>query len=288
MDTTTLTKTEILAGLRSFGVLQGAGVMVHSSLRSFGQVEGGAAAVVAALMEAVSPAGTLMLPSFNHDTVFHEDGPGYYDPTQTLTTNGAIPDYFWRQPGVFRSLNPTHAFAAWGKNAERYTRGHHRTLTMGPQSPLGLLAADGGYGLLLGVDYHSNTFHHVVEMSTGAPCLGQRTEAYPVRLAGGRMVLGRTWSWRDGGCPYTDSASYAEEMRERGLEQVLSIGACRATLFRLQDCYTVIAEILANGKNGFPPCSGCEVRPRVVDETVESDWDAERGVLKPGSLAWEY
>ena len=40
-------------------MLQGAGVMVHSSLRSFGQVEGGAAAVVAALRENGNNANTL-------------------------------------------------------------------------------------------------------------------------------------------------------------------------------------------------------------------------------------
>ncbi|MBN2149070.1 MAG: AAC(3) family N-acetyltransferase [Anaerolineales bacterium] len=262
--------------------------MVHSSLSSFGDVEGGAAAVVAALMEAVTPSGTLMMPSFNHDTVFHEGGPGYYDPTQTHTINGAIPDCFWRLPGVHRSLDPTHAIAAWGRDAERYTRFHHRTLTMGPQSPLGLLAAEGGLGLLLGVDYHANTFHHVVETSTGAPCLGLRSEAYPVRLAGGRMVLGRTWGWRGGSCPFTDTASYSEDMRERGLEYVVMIGSCRATLFRLQDCFSVVSEILAQGKNNFPPCSGCSVRPRVVDATVGSDWDAARGEPEAGSLAWTY
>ena len=50
---------------------------------------------------------------------------------------------------------------------------------MGPESPLGFLMRDEGYGLLLGVGYQANTFHHVVEMSTGAPCLGMRTRSFP-------------------------------------------------------------------------------------------------------------
>jgi aminoglycoside 3-N-acetyltransferase len=263
-------------------------VVVHSSLRSFGRVEGGAAAVVEALMEAVTAEGTLVLPSFNHGEAFVPGAPGYYDPRETPTTNGAIPDHFWRLPGVFRSLDPTHPVAAWGKDAERYTRHHHRTLTMGPGSPLGLLGVEGGYGLLLGVGYHANTYHHVVEMSTGAPCLGLRTEAYPVRLPGGKMVRGRTWGWREAGCPINDTAAYAAVMSRRGLEQARQIGGCRATLFRLADCFAVVSELLKNGMGADPPCSGCPVRPRKGFWTVESDWDAEAGALKPESAALGY
>jgi aminoglycoside 3-N-acetyltransferase len=289
-----VTKTEIIAGLRQLGLSAGMGVMVHSSLSSFGYVQGGAHTVLEALMEVLTPEGTLLLPSFNHDAPFHDGGPGVYDPLRTPTANGAIPDAFWRMPGVLRSLNPTHPFAAWGKHSQRYIQFHHRTLTMGPQSPLGLLCADDGWGLLLGVDYGSNTFHHVVEMSTGAPCLGQRSEAYPVLLPDGhasplgRRVLGRTWGWRDGICPITDQGLYALEMPRRGLQRTAHIGGATATFFRLQDCYAVIAELLQHGQGDVPPCNRCPVRPRRVAHTVESDWDAAAGQLKPDSEAWGY
>jgi len=284
--TSGLTQSDLVRSFRALGLTAGMGLQVHSSLHSFGYVEGGPATVVHALMEALTPTGTLMMPSFNHGAPFESSGPGYFHPGETPTTNGAIPDAFWRMPGVARSLNPTHAFAAWGRHAERYTATHHRTLTMGHDSPLGLLLADDGYCLLLGVGYTANTFHHVVEMTTGAPCLGLRTEAYPVVLPGGRRVMGRTWAWRDGTCPFTDSNRYADEMVE--LAQVATIGRCRATLYRLQDCYGVVARILANGKAGFPPCSGCSISPRRVPETVESDWDAANGRLCPDSEALTY
>jgi aminoglycoside 3-N-acetyltransferase len=262
------------------------GLMVHSSLSSFGHVEGGAAAVIHALMAVLTPAGTLMMPSFNHGAPFEPSGPGYFHPAETPTTNGAIPDRFWRMPGVARSLNPTHAFAAWGRDGQSYTANHHRTLTMGPESPLGQLLRDDGYCLLLGVGYTSNTFHHVVEMSTGAPCLGLRTEAYPVVLPGGRRVTGRTWSWRGGSCPFTDRNRYADEMGS--LQRVATIGSCRAILYRLRDCYGIVAKILAHGKAGFPACRGCAIRPRRVPETVTSDWDGVNGCLRPESEALTY
>lgn len=281
-----VTRADLLAGLRAFKVLASAGVMVHSSLSSFGRVDGGAQTVIDALMEVITPQGTLLMPSFNHNVVFDEGGAGCYNPTETLTINGAIPDRFWRMPGVRRSLDPTHAFAAWGLNSLRYTRFHHRTLTMGPDSPLGLLLADGGYGLLLGVGYTSNTFHHVVETCTSAPCLGKRSEAYPVALPDGRRVLGRTWGWRETACPITDHALYAEEMA--GLHQEIRIGGCRAILFRLRDAYEVIARLLRTGKNGRPPCRQCPIRPRRVAQTVASDWDEAVQRPLPGSTAWSY
>jgi aminoglycoside 3-N-acetyltransferase len=279
---------DLCAGFRSLGLQADSGAMVHSSLSSFGHVLGGARTVIDALMEVITPEGTLMMPSFNHGGPFGPGGPGYYHPGETRTTNGAVADLFWRLPGVQRSLDPTHPIAAWGKDAQRYTRGHHRTLTMGPESPLGLLGAEGGYGLLLGVGYGSNTFHHIVEMSTQAPCLGQRSEAYPVRLPDGRQVLGRTWGWRSQRCPINDAALYREEMEKQGLHKTALIGGCRATLFRLDACYRVVASLLASGKDGIPPCSRCPIRPRQVAQTVASDWDAASQTLRADSVAWSY
>ncbi|MCL5275976.1 MAG: AAC(3) family N-acetyltransferase [Chloroflexi bacterium] len=288
LPTPCVTKADIIAGLRQLGLASGSGVMVHSSLKRFGHVEGGARAVVEALMEVITPAGTLLMPSFNHGAPFEDGGPGYFDPGRTPTTNGAIPDCFWRMPGVWRSLDPTHSFAAWGKHSRRYTGFHHRTLTMGPQSPLGLLLADDGYSLLLGVGYGANTFHHVVEMSTGAPCLGLRTEAYPIVLPDGRRVQGRAWGWRERACPITDHVAYREDMQARGLQKEVLIGGSRAILFRLRDCFEVIAGLLREGKDGCPPCDRCPIRPRRVAQTVPSDWDAARACLLPDSPAWEY
>lgn len=284
-----LTRADIAAGLRALGVHAGMGLMVHSSLRSFGRVDGGAASVVSALMDVLTPDGTLLMPTFNHGEPFEPGGAGVFDPRHTRTLNGAIPDYYWRLPGVLRSLDPTHPFAAWGRHAQRYVANHHRTLTMGPHSPLGLLHADGGYVLLLGVWYGSNTFHHVVEMSGGAPCLGRRTEAYPVQPTDdGRLIIGRTWGWRERACPITDRHRYGARMAERGYESTGLIGACAVTLFSLRDCYEVVSGALRDGMDGYPPCSACPIRPRAVAETVASDWDDEQQCLKPDSVALTY
>lgn len=228
------------------------------------------------------------MPSFNHGKPFSQDGPGYYDPAVTPTTNGAIPEAFRCREDVYRSLNPTHPFAACGKDARAYVCEHHLTLTMGERSPLGMLWNNGGSVLLIGVGYQANTFHHVVETVTGAPCLGRRTEAYPVRLRDGRMVEGRTWGWREAPCPFTDRNRYAEIMADEGREAVTEVGTSRLTCFSAEDCYEVVSRLLAFGRDGFPPCSRCPVRPRKTARTVPSDWDERLGRPVADSPSFRY
>jgi aminoglycoside 3-N-acetyltransferase len=288
VGTTVVTTADIVSGLRGLGVEPGDRLMVHSSLKSLGRVDGGPLTVIAALQEAVGPGGTVMMPSFNHGAIYGESGAGILDPKTTPTCNGMIPDTFWRLPRVFRSLHPTHSFACWGRDAERYTRFHHRTLTMGPDSPIGLLARDGGYGLLIGVGYEANSAHHVAEFTMNAPCLGFRTCEYPMLLRDGRRVKGRAWGWRAGVCPVTDRTRYAAEMVRRGLERVTKIGNARVTRFCLQDCVEVVCEMLRKGGEGFPPCCDCAIRPNPRYLTVPSDWDREKGCLLPESEAWGY
>ena len=289
-----VTKQQIVAGLAELGVATGMGLEVHSSLKAFGRVEGGPAAVIDALQESVGPSGTLLLPSFNHGAAYPPGEKTGFDPKVTPNTNGAIPEAFWRRDGVARSINPTHSFASWGRNKTRYTADHHKTLTMGADSPLGRLLEDDGYGLLLGVGYKSNTFHHCVETMRRAPCLGYRGEEYPVVDYNGIPRQARTWGWRNAACPFTDtvklqptgvfSGVYGEEMEKQGKHKQVKVGSATLTLFRLRDCLEVLNRIFDEGYGGVPGCAGCSIRPREHERIVESDWDFSRGCLKDPSL----
>jgi aminoglycoside 3-N-acetyltransferase len=260
----TITKNGIIVKLRELGLKSGDNIIAHSSLSSFGYVEGGADTVVDALTELLTAEGTLIMPSFNHGAAY-ENG-GIFDIKTTPTTNGAVAEAFRRRPGVMRSMNPTHSFAAWGKNAERYTAKHHLADSMGEDSPVGMLWKDGGYCLLLGVDYRANTFHHFVETNTGAPCISKRGEVYPVRFADGSEGSAHTWGWREKNCPITDGSRYADFMKP--YHRQTKIGGAVVTLYALAYGYKVIEKCLSEGINGFPPCSACSIRPRKTVWTV--------------------
>jgi len=268
-----VTGGEILDELRVIGVRPGMKLMVHSSLKSFGQVEGGALTVIRALMDAVGPEGTLLMPSFNHGDIFGESAGVAYEPLVTPTSNGIIPDTFWRQSGVRRSLNPTHPFACWGRDADRYTARHHETLTMGEDSPLGLLAHEGGFQVNLGTTHETTTAKHVAETMRRVPCLGYRTEEHPVRMPDGSVKRLRTWSWRSAECPLTESGALIEEEMERSRSQVKGrIGECLAVFFRIRDCLEAVWRLLDNGRGAAPPCARCPIRPLRSSRTVPSDW----------------
>ncbi len=59
------TTADLVRDLRALGVAAGQVLMVHSSLSGLGRVLGGAPAVVRALLAAVGPDGTLVMPAFS-------------------------------------------------------------------------------------------------------------------------------------------------------------------------------------------------------------------------------
>ena len=50
----------------------------------------------------------------------------------------------------------------------------------------------------------------------------------------------------------------------------------------------MIAPLLQNGCDGFPPCSQCPIRPMKTEFNVESDWDMEKNCLKSDSPSRKY
>jgi len=160
----------IVHGLRALGLAPGDVVLVHSSLSSLGYVEGGAEAVIDALLGAVGPEGTVLVPTLTGSEGLDADHPPVYDPDETPCWTGRIPEAFRQRPDAVRSLHPTHSVAALGPRAHELTAGHEHSLTpCGPDSPYGRLARLGGYILLLGVGHEVNTTFHLVEEIVGVP-----------------------------------------------------------------------------------------------------------------------
>ena len=181
MSKPTVTKADILAGLRQLGLVGGEVVMVHSSLSRFGLVVGGAPTVIAALREAIGPEGTLVMSAITITPTFTEahvraglagranyECPEVFDVQKTPTWAGAIPETFRAMPGVVRSWHPTHSVAALGPMAEELTAKHHLKPSCGLDTPYERITRlEAGRTLLLGVSHESNTTMHTFEELTG-------------------------------------------------------------------------------------------------------------------------
>lgn len=152
-----LSREDIVQGLRDLGVETGMVLMVHSSLGAFGPVEGGADTVIDALIEAVGPEGTLLMPAMGGAPVF--------DVNETKSNVGEIADSFWRRPEVTRSIHPTHSAAGIGPLTDQIFQGHlDQSSALGADSPWGRVAKlENGFILFLGCDQDRNTLLHTAE-----------------------------------------------------------------------------------------------------------------------------
>jgi len=165
---------DIVAGLRAIGLPDGATVLVHSSLSSFGRVQGANATaaantVIEALLEAVGPAGTVMVPTLTGSEELGPANPPFFDVRHTPCWTGRIPETFRQRPDARRSLHPTHSVAAIGPRTHELIHGHELSPTpCGVESPYGRLAtSDDGYVLFLGVGLECNTTFHYAEEVAG-------------------------------------------------------------------------------------------------------------------------
>ena len=113
-DVRPVSRTELVRQLLALGVRPGGVLLVHTSFSRVKPVEDGPIGLIAALREALGPAGTLVMPSMTGD-----DRP--FDPRTTPCAGmGVVADTFWRLPDVLRSDSP-HAFAALGPQAGEST-----------------------------------------------------------------------------------------------------------------------------------------------------------------------
>ncbi|GAB4415859.1 MAG: AAC(3) family N-acetyltransferase [Bacteroidia bacterium] len=173
--------------IERLGIVPGDVLLVHSSLRAVGPVVGGAATVVVALLEALGPAGTLLMPALSYMTVTEVQP--VFDLRRTPVCVGFLPMFFWQYPGVRRSLHPTHSVCATGRLAGDLLARHETDDTpVGPQSPFSKLPGVGGKLAFIGCTTRPNTSMHGVEEQVAPPYLFRGAADYILIDADGRRL----------------------------------------------------------------------------------------------------
>ena len=234
--------------LHALGVQPGGVLLVHSSYRAIRPIEGGPQGVVDALLSAVGPSGTVVMPSWSGD----DDHP--FEPTAASSPDlGVIADTFWRQPGAVRTNHP-FTFAALGPQAERVTSD---PLPMPPhrlESAVGRVWELDGQVLLLGVGHDSNTTIHLAEVLGGAP---YRVPKHITHLVDGRAVR-IEYGENDHCCQRFTLAD--EWLRARGLQREGPVGHGQARLVRSRDVVDVVVEQVRRDPVIFlhPRGNGCD------------------------------
>ena len=238
---TPVTRAGIAADLGALGVRPGSVLLVHASLSSLGWVVGGAPAVVAALLDALGPDGTLVVPTH---TTGNSDPAGWgnppvpeawwpviraempaFDPAVSRTQGiGVLPEVVRTWPRARRSAHPQVSFAAVGPAAERITEGHALESGFGERSPLARVEDLDGDVLLLGAGHDANSSLHLAEYRVPDP--PRETQAGAVMRPDGRGWV----EWEDVVADEEDFGALGAAFDATGAVRVGRVGAAEARL----------------------------------------------------------
>jgi aminoglycoside 3-N-acetyltransferase len=166
--------------------------MMHTSVKAIGWVVGGPDMVLQAVLDLLTPSGTLMMLTSWQDTPYEfnqwskERQQAYlaecppFDPAISRAYYhelSILSEFLRTRPGAYRSSNPEASMAAIGAKAEWLTENHPLQYGYGPGSPLAKLCEAGGQVLLLGAPLETITLLHYAEHQAQIP--NKRIVRYP-------------------------------------------------------------------------------------------------------------
>ncbi|MBN2470456.1 MAG: AAC(3) family N-acetyltransferase [Anaerolineae bacterium] len=239
-----LTQADLTADLRALGIRPGMLLLVHSSLSSLGHVTGGAETVIAALLEALGPEGTLLAPTLTGTEQDSPANPPAFDPLRSPAWTGIIPETLRQRPDAIRSLHPTHSAAAIGPQARALTGDHLNSLTpCDALSPYGRLTArEEGAILLLGVTHAANTTLHAVEEAAASP-YHMQPEPARCTLALPEGTLARHYLLHSWDTPRRFDV-IEPLLLERGIQRNGQVGAAVARLVSARSMFALVLQAL--------------------------------------------
>jgi aminoglycoside 3-N-acetyltransferase len=173
-DDQPIRRDTFLESYRRAGIQRGDTLFVHSDLSGIGRLAMSntnqlMGQIIDSLKEAVGPEGTLIMPAFSYSFMSggifgdHEA----FDVNKTPARTGVLTDYFWKQPGTYRTDHPTHSVAIWGWKADQYA--NIGKTTFDRDSVWGKIHDENALLVFLGVPVSACTFIHYVEKQCNIP-----------------------------------------------------------------------------------------------------------------------
>lgn len=199
-----ITRADLTADLRGLGLAPGDAVLAHGAFGALDPTVGGPDTLIGALLDAVSPGGTVLAYTDWHAPYADElDDAGRvpealrphvppFDPgsSRAMRENGVLPEFLRTTPGALRSASAGASFAALGAEAAWFTADHPLDYGYGPGSPLAKLVERAGKVALVGAPWDTMTLLHHAEHLADLP--GKRVVRYEVPVA---TTGGVTWRW---------------------------------------------------------------------------------------------
>jgi len=260
--------------LQRLAVQKGDQILLHCAFRKVRAAfpELGIGDLIARIQQAISRAGSLIIPSFTYCFQKNEPGPERFDRDRTGSKVGAVSDWFWRQPGVVRTSSPTHSFAMWGKVTASIS------LANAPASPLGagsvlewLVKQAQAKVLMLGTDFSSFTLGHHFEIMAPVPWVDVSPWGYLGVKKSGLTPEGEQPLRELPGCSKAFPAlgNYLSEM---GLIRPLQINGLTSCCIPIADIYQDALEFCRSHPLALlcpaGSCPACDERRRWYSDTL--------------------
>jgi aminoglycoside 3-N-acetyltransferase len=110
-----VTREQVVSCLKSIGILQGDGLLIHSAVQYLGRPVGGVGMYLDAILAVIGQEGTIVVPTFS----FSFSQSKRYDPKKTTSEGmGAFSEYVRQRPEARRTLHPMQSIAALGYYAK--------------------------------------------------------------------------------------------------------------------------------------------------------------------------
>lgn len=256
------TKKELASQLEKMRLRTADTLLVHASAEAVGDVEGGAQTLLDLLCGAV-PDGLLVMPTHTFATVNAENS--MFDYRTEPSCSGELGMRLLERHGAFRSLHPSHSFAAFGKGAEEFVEGEELHQTPCPRSGcMGKLLDRGGKLLLIGSQLSECTFIHALEEWAQIPDRLSEPELRYIVMRDGSIFFTMVSGYES---PVSDiSANYGKlekPLLELGIAQEFRLGDARCLLCDCEEMTFFVSELLILKPDLFG--DGEEIEQRLLD-----------------------
>ncbi len=252
-----VTRTQVIEALRSVGVQDGDGLLVHSALQYLGRPVGGVGMYYTALYDVLeetdsgrqSPStmkslsqSTLAVPTFNFS--FARGLP--FDPQSTPAEGmGAFSEYIRQLPGTLRTSHPMQSLAVLGRYAEDLA-GRDTASAFDPGSAFERMLALDFKLLLLGADIQAVSMLHYSEQRFSVPYRYWKDFTGDIRLASGWQRRTYRMYARDMALdPHLELYPIQEVLERHGQWSSVSLNYGFISTCRLSDFVTATDELLA-------------------------------------------
>ena len=250
MTKAVISYSDTISAFAELGIAPGDTLLFHSSIKSIGWIDGGAKTVAEALVNAVSPNGTLVAPTFTFAR--KPARVPLIDPQNDGCDTGAINAAVLRMPSARRSLALTHSFAVIGKHQADICDIRPELCPLGDEGPFRVLMDLDAKILLLGVAYTHCTAGHFAEYLCQVPYRETFTQPARIRNPDGSeretsLVL---YGPKNGvAYPPRNFNRAGNMLEERGLVSIGTLGNAYIRLFRIRDFVSLVQEKWRQGDN---------------------------------------